>query len=85
MRLHVGDLRVGDEDGGGRPVEPDQLPLADLEHHLADGRGHRLRGRGRRMASGHEGDQGEERGRQRHRARRGQRRSRCHDQLPGGW
>ena len=39
MRLDIRDFGVGHEDGGGWPVQPDQLPLVDLQYHLA-GRAH---------------------------------------------
>ena len=50
MGLHVGDLGVGDEDRGRRPLQPEELTLADLEHELAVGPDRRLR-RGRAPAA----------------------------------
>ena len=38
VRLHVGELGVGDEDGSGRTLQPDQLTFVHLEHHLAGSR-----------------------------------------------
>ena len=36
MGLDVGDLGIGDEHGRRRPLEPDELALADLEHQICD-------------------------------------------------